>query len=127
MECHALGQSKWYMQCLIPRLRKELQHSSIPPAQPIYIISPVDKEAAPYHHSKNREIEPMRPTYSQRMLLYNAILWQGDDDCIITKGQTILRIVCPFGLNGLKLVMPKHPDQKPEPYDLSINPGTQSD
>ena len=57
------------VQSLIKGVRKKFENGFVSPTQPIHIICPINKHAAPYHHQQDWEIDPMQPSYRQRMFM----------------------------------------------------------
>src|ERR1041385_9144845 len=57
---------------MIKQVREERQQRTVAEADPIYLIGPIDAQAAPYHHAQNRKVDPVEPADRQRMLLLKS-------------------------------------------------------
>jgi hypothetical protein len=59
------------MQCVIKGIGKKFEQRCIAKTNFIYVIGPIDQEAAPDHDHQYRKIDPVKPSNSERMFRYN--------------------------------------------------------
>jgi len=73
----ALGKAKRYLEIVVKPLRKEFEQFVAGDLQAIDVVSPIDKQPAPHHHEKQREVDPMQPAYRERMFVFELLCHKG--------------------------------------------------
>src|SRR5688572_16541340 len=70
---HPFGELALKPECRVKPIRKELEEREISPADSIYVVGPVDQEAAPDHQAEERHVDPVEPANRAGMLEFQAL------------------------------------------------------